>query len=118
MVQTLRPVIFHPPLPSGSARVVMRPVSVPASGSVTPNATWRSPATARGRNSDFRRSLPNFTTGFNPNTVRCNAEQPFIAAPLRAISRIMIAASLIPMPPPPNSSGIASPSQPPSAIRP
>ena len=26
------------------------PVSVPASGSVTPNATWRSPAAARGRN--------------------------------------------------------------------
>ena len=72
----------QPPLPSGSARVVMRPVSVPASGSVTPNATWRSPAAARGRNVSFSRSLPNFTTGLSPNTVRCTAEQPFIAAPL------------------------------------
>ena len=95
---------------------MIRDVSVPASGSVTPNATCRSPATARGRNSDFRRSLPKCTTGFSPNTVRCNAEQPFIAAPDRAISRIITAASLMPWPPPPYSSGIATPSQPPSAI--
>ena len=95
----------------------MRPVSVPASGSVTPNATCRSPAAARGRKVSLRRSLPNFTTGLSPNTVRCTAEQPFIAAPLAAISWSMTAASVMPRPPPPYSSGIASPNQPPSAIR-
>ena len=111
------PWIFHPPLPSGSARVVMRPVSVPASGSVTPNATCRSPAAARGRNVSLSRSVPNFTTGLSPKMVRCRAEQPFIAAPLRAISCSMTAASVMPRPPPPYSSGMARPSQPPSAMR-
>jgi hypothetical protein len=98
------------------ARVLMRDVSVPASGSVTPNATWRSPAAARGRNVSFRRSLPNFTTGFRPNMVRCNADDPFIAAPDAATRLSTSAHSVMPRPPPPNSSGIATPSQPPAAI--
>ena len=114
-VQILRPWIFQPPLPSGSARVEMRPVSVPASGSVTPNATCSSPAAARGRNVSRKRSLPNFTTGLSPNTVRCTAEHPFIAAPLAAISWSITAASVMPRPPPPYSSGIARPTQPPLA---
>ena len=117
VVQILRPWMRQPPLPSGSARVLMRPVSVPASGSVTPNATWSSPAAARGRNVSFKRSFPNFTTGFSPKTVRCTAEQPFMAAPLAAISWSITAASEIPRPPPPYSSGMARPSQPPSARR-
>ncbi len=49
---------------------------MPASGSVTPNAMCRSPTAARGRNVSFSRSLPNFTTGFRPNIVRCSARRP------------------------------------------
>ena len=70
-----------------------------------------------GRNASFSRSLPNLTTGFSPKIVRCSAEHPFMAAPLRATSRSTIAASAMPRPPPPYSSGMATPSQPPSAIR-
>ena len=50
-------------------------------------------------------------------SVRCTAEQPFMAASLRAISWSITAASVMPRPPPPYSSGIARPSQPPSARR-
>ena len=91
-------------------------VSRPASGSVTPNATCRLPSATRGRY--FRRisSLPNLTTGFIPNTDRWIELAPFIAAPDAATSSMTTAASLIPVPPPPYSSGIAMPIQPPSAI--
>jgi hypothetical protein len=44
------------------------------------------------------------------------ADDPFIAAPDAATRLSTIAHSLIPRPPPPYASGIATPSQPPSAI--
>ena len=90
-------------------------VSVPASGSVTPNETWSSPAATRGRYVDFIHSLPCLTTGFIPNTDRWIAEQPFRQAPEAAISSSRIEASVIPAPPPPYSSGMAMPTQPASA---
>ena len=95
-VQILRPRTVQPPAPSGTARVVMRLVSVPASGSVTPKATWRSPLAARGRKASFSCSLPNFTTGFSPNIVRCRADEPFIAAPDAATRLSTSAASAMP----------------------
>ena len=93
----------------------MAGVSVPASGSVTPKATCRSPAAAAGRYVRFMASLPCFTTGFSPKMVRCKALAPFIPAPLAATSPSTRAASVIPRPPPPYSSGMAIPSHPPSA---
>ena len=98
------------------ALVVMPRVSVPASGSVTPKATWRSPAAARGRKVSLSWSLPNFTTGFRPNMVRWTAVDPFMAAPEAATRLRTRAASVIPWPPPPYSSGMAIPIQPPSAM--
>jgi hypothetical protein len=56
--------------PSRRANVVMRVVAVPASGSVTANATWRSPVTTRGSVRARSSSLPCFTTVFIPKIVR------------------------------------------------
>ena len=94
----------------------MRLVSVPASGSVTPNATCSSPLAARGRNVDRRRSLPKRTTGLRPNIVRCSADEPFMAAPEAATRFSTTAASVIPAPPPPSSAGSAMPTHPAAAI--
>ncbi len=89
---------------------------MPASGSVTPNATCSLPSAARGRNSAFSRSLPNRMTGLRPKMVRCNALHPFIPAPLAATSFSTSAASVMPWPPPACSGGMAIPTHPPSAI--
>ena len=51
-----------------------------------------------------------------PKIDRWMAEQPFIAAPDAATSSSTIDASVMPRPPPPYSSGMAMPTQPPSAI--
>ena len=59
--------------------------------------------------------VPNTTTGFSPNTFICTADAPDIPAPDSEIVRIMIAASVIPKPEPPYSSGMQMPSQPASA---
>jgi hypothetical protein len=45
----------------------------------------------------------------------CTAEAPLIPAPDSAMACIMIAASVMPKPEPPNSVGVAMPSQPASA---
>ncbi len=76
-------------------------MSVPESGSVTPNATCSSPAATRGRYRRCSSSLPWRTTGFMPNTERWIALQPFIAAPDAATSSSTIDASVTPWPPPP-----------------
>ena len=60
-------------------------------------------------------SVPNTTTGLSPNTFMCTAEAPDMPAPDSAIVRIMIAASVMPRPEPPYSSGMQMPSQPASA---
>ena len=54
-------------------------------------------------------------TGSIPKIDRCTAEQPFIAAPEAAISSSITDASAMPCPPPPYCSGMAMPTQPPSA---
>ena len=60
-------------------------------------------------------SVPNTTTGLSPNTFICTAEAPDMPAPDSAMVRIMIAASVMPRPEPPYSSGMQMPSQPASA---
>jgi hypothetical protein len=81
--------------------VVIAVVSVPASGSVTPNATCRRPATTSGRYCSRSVALPCFTTGFIPKIDVWSALQPFIAAPDAATSSSTIDASVMPWPPPP-----------------
>ena len=90
-------------------------MSVPASGSVTPNATWSSPLATRGNTEAASSGDPYRRTGSMPKIDRWIAEQPFIAAPDAAISSSITDASVIPWPPPPYSSGIAMPTQPPAA---
>ena len=94
----------------------MAVVSRPASGSVTPNATCRSPDAIRGRY--FRRSLPCSTTGCIPKIDMWIALAPFIQAPDAATSSSTMDAASMPCPPPPSSSGTAIPTQPPAAIAP
>ena len=79
----------------------MRVVSVPASGSVTPNATCRLPSATDGRNRAFISSLPWRITGCMPKMLMCRALAPFIAAPEAATSSSTAAASRMPRPPPP-----------------
>src|SRR5262249_27002371 len=55
------------------------------------------------------------TTGCRPKMFMCTADAPDIAAPDSAIACIIRAASVMPRPAPPYSSGIAMPSHPPSA---
>ena len=55
-------------------------------------------------------------TGSIPKIDRWMAEQPFIAAPDAATSSSTIDASVMPRPPPPYCSGMAMPTQPPSAM--
>ena len=90
-------------------------VSVPASGSVTPNATCRSPLAMRGRKRCFISSLPCLTTGCMPKIDMWMPLAPFIAAPLAETSSRMIDASVMPRPLPPYSSGMAMPIHPASA---
>jgi hypothetical protein len=94
----------------------MAAVSVPASGSVTPNATCSVPSATPGRYFWRMASEPCFTTAFMPKTDVCSAEHPFMAAPEAATSSSTIDASVMPRPPPPYASGMAMPTQPPSAI--
>ena len=60
-------------------------------------------------------SVPNTTTGLRPKMLMCIAEAPDMPAPDSAIACIMIAASVMPRPEPPYSSGMQMPSQPSSA---
>ena len=55
-------------------------------------------------------------TGRSPKMFMWIAEAPLIPAPEAAMVRIMIAASVMPSPAPPYRSGVAMPSQPPSAM--
>jgi hypothetical protein len=69
-----------------------------------------------GRNSCFCSDVPNFSIGLAPKMLRWIEEQPVKPAPERATACIMIEASIRPRPEPPTSSGMAMPSQPPSAM--
>ena len=63
----------------------------------------------------FCSSVPNTTTGLSPKMFMCSAEAPDKPAPDCAIACIISAASVMPRPEPPYSSGMAMPSQPASA---
>ena len=67
VVQTFRPFTTQRS-PFFSARVVMREVSVPALGSVTPKAITVSPLTIPGRYFRFIASVPYLTTGVGGKT--------------------------------------------------
>ena len=88
----------------------------PAFGSVTAKHALCSPRISGGSMRIFCASLPNTMTGRSPKMFMWMAEAPPIPAPDAAIVRIMIAASVMPNPEPPYFSGVAMPSQPPSAI--
>ena len=67
VVQTFRPFTTQRS-PCFSARVWMREVSVPALGSVTPNAITVSPLAIRGRYFRFIASVPYLMSGVGGNT--------------------------------------------------
>ena len=69
-----------------------------------------------GRMRFFCSSVPNFTTGLGPKMLRWMAEAPCRAAPDSATVCIRIAASVMPRPESPYSSGMAMPSHPASAM--
>ena len=112
--QILRPLMTYSS-PSRFADVVIRAVSVPASGSVSPNATCRPPSAARGRMSRRISSVACLVTMLKTKNEPCSALQPFMAAPEAAISSTISDASVMPRPLPPYSSGMLMPSQPPFA---
>ena len=114
VIHTFLPVTDQPPS-TFLANVEMLVVSVPASGSVTANDVCRSPVTTRGRKRCFRSSEPCWMIGSNPKMPMCTALQPPMPAPDAEISCSTMAASVTPRPPPPYSSGMVRPSQPPSA---
>ena len=91
------------------ANVVMREVSSPAPGSVTPKQTCRSPLTIRGSVAAFISSEPNTTTGCIPKIDMWMELAAFMAPPERATSSASSVASVMPSPWPPYSSGIGHP---------
>src|SRR5262245_11896352 len=102
--------------PRFSALVLIFFVLSPVLGSVTAKQARCVPAMSGGSMRSFCASLPNTTTGLRPKMFMCTAEAPEKPAPDSAIVCIITAASAIPRPAPPNSSGIAMPSQPSRAI--
>ena len=110
----MRPLTWYPPSVR-CANVVIRVVSRPASGSVTPKQTCRSPLTMRGSVRRFSSSEPCTMTGCIPKIDRCMELAPFMPAPEADTSPRRSDASRIPKPCPPYSSGVAMPSQPASA---
>ena len=96
--------------------MVIRVVSRPAPGSVTPKQTCRSPETIRGSVRALSSAEPCTTTGCIPKIDMWIELAAFIAPPERATSSTSSVASVMPMPCPPYPVGIVMPSQPPSAI--
>ena len=95
--------------------MVIRVVSSPASGSVTPKQTCRSPQAMRGRVACLSPSDPCTITGCMPKIDRCMELAAFIPPPDAATSSSSSDASVMPNPCPPYSSGVVMPSQPASA---
>ena len=93
----------------------MRLVSVPAFGSVTPNARLSRPRAISGRMRCRRSSLPWRMIGMGGKTAKCTGEAPDSPAPEAQIASSIRTASVTPRPAPPYASGMASPSQPASA---
>src|SRR6202012_4392022 len=101
--------------PLRTARVLSCVVLRPVLGSVTAKQDLSAPEMIGGNMRRHCSDVPNTTTGLSPNTFMCTAEAPDMPAPDSEMVRIMIAASVIPRPEPPYSSGIQMPSQPASA---
>src|SRR5262245_45644044 len=79
VVQTFWPLTTQQS-PVCSAQVVMREVSEPAVGSVTPNASSSSPAAIPGRQARFIRSEPKWMTGAGGNMKKWTGEAPLVGA--------------------------------------
>jgi hypothetical protein len=97
------------------AKVVMRDVSTPQSGSVTPKHIISLPCASSGRYLRFISGDPWWITGLGGKTKYWYAEQALKLPGEAPISLRIVPASVIPRPMPPYSSGISRPSQPPSA---
>src|SRR5665213_2647919 len=97
--------------PFRTARVFNCVVLRPVLGSVTAKQDLSAPETIGGSMRRHCSAVPNTTTGLSPNTFICTADAPDMPAPDSEIARIMIAASDMPRPEPPYSSGIQIPSQ-------
>jgi hypothetical protein len=95
--------------------VVIRVVSRPASGSVTPKQVIRSPAMIDGNQAAFCSGVPCFTMACGPKMFRCTALAADMAPGELATASIITTACATPSPEPPYSSGMATPSQPPAA---
>jgi hypothetical protein len=99
-----------------SARVSRLEVSSPEFGSVTAKHILSSPEMMRGRWCSRWASVPNFTIGMGPKMLRWMALAPEKPAPDCATVCMTMDASVRPRPAPPTLSGMATPSQPPSAM--
>ena len=95
--------------------VSMRLVSVPAFGSVTPNARLSRPPAISGRMRRRRPSLPCRMMGMGGNTAKWTGDAPERPAPEAQIASSISTASVTPSPAPPYASGMARPSHPASA---
>ena len=91
-------------------------MSSPAVGSVTPKQVRTRPPISSGSHRARCSSEPNTTIGCGPKMLMCIDDAAAIAPDEFATVCISTAASLTPSPAPPYASGIAIPSQPPSAI--
>ena len=98
-VHTFWPRTRYPP-GTFSAKVLMRVVLSPASGSVKPKAHWSSPEMRRGTQRAFCSGVPFTTIGCGPKRLMCTVEAAAIPPPWLATSCIMIAASVTPRPAP------------------
>jgi hypothetical protein len=110
-VQTFRPLTTQP-APSRRAVVRIRLVSLPASGSVTPNARLSLPVAMPGRIRSRSDSLPCLTMGIGGKTAKWTGEAPVSPAPDAQMASSIRTASTTPSPAPPYASGITIPSQP------
>ena len=88
----------------------------PVFGSVTAKQATSSRLMMGGSQRRFCSSVPKATTGLSPNILIAIEAKPALAAPVSVIACTMVAASVMPRPEPPYSSGMAMPSQPASAI--
>jgi hypothetical protein len=106
-MKTFCPRMRKPPDPSGSARVVILCVLVPASGSVTANAIFVVPAAMPRSQRSFCSSEPwraRIEPAIAGETTSSSSEQPAAAS-----SSPTAASSVMPRPPPPYSSGMFTP---------
>ena len=113
-IQTFWPLTMYLS-PLRTARVFNCVVLSPVLGSVTAKQDLSRPSMIGGSMRVHCSLVPKTTTGLSPNTFMCTAEAPDMPAPDSEIVRIMIAASVMPSPDPPYSSGMQMPSQPASA---